>query len=209
LCRWIVFDIIDAMSGVISVELLDPAAAADPGLVEQLTALVNDVYAASEQGLWLDEAMRTTPSEMAALIEAGQIAVATLRGRLAGSVRVQVLSEVTGEFGLLAADPEHRGIGVGRELVAFAERISRERGLRAMQLELLVPCTWSHPSKRFLDEWYRRMGYEVIRRTSVDELQPELAPLLATPCEFVVYEKALNGSRDSLSAAKGGVQRAE
>ena len=37
------------------------------------------------------------------------------------------------------------------------------------------------------------MGYEVIRRTSVDDLQPELAPLLATPCEFVVYEKSLNG----------------
>jgi GNAT superfamily N-acetyltransferase len=184
------------MSGVISVELLDPAAAADPGLVERLTALVNAVYAASEDGLWLDEAVRTRPAEMAALIEAGQIAVATLRGRLAGSVRVQALSDVTGEFGLLAADPGHRGIGVGRELVTFAERISRDRGLQAMQLELLVPLTWTHPSKRFLDEWYRRMGYEVIRRTSVDELQPELAPLLATSCEFVVYEKALNGSRD-------------
>jgi GNAT superfamily N-acetyltransferase len=196
LCRWIVLDTIDGMSGVISVELPDPAAAADPGLVERLTALVNDVYAASEDGLWRDHALRTTAPEMAALIEARQIAVATVGGRLAGSVRVQVLSDVTGEFGLLAADPEHRGIGVGRELVAFAERISRDRGLQAMQLELLVPRTWSHPSKEFLDEWYRRMGYEVIRRTSVDDLQPELAPLLATPCEFVVYEKALNGSRD-------------
>jgi GNAT superfamily N-acetyltransferase len=184
------------MSGAISVELLDPAAAADPGLVKLLTNLVNDVYAASEDGLWRDDAMRTTAPEMAALIQAGQIAVATVGGLLAGSVRVQVLSHVTAEFGLLAADPEHRGIGVGRELVAFAERISRDRGLQAMQLELLVPRTWSHPSKEFLDGWYRRMGYQVIRRTSVDDLQPELAPLLATPCEFVVYEKALNGSRD-------------
>lgn len=184
------------MSGAISVELLDPAAAADGVLVEQLTDLVNDVYAASEDGLWRDGALRTTASEMAAFIKAGQIAVATVGGRLAGSVRVQMLSDVAGEFGLLAADPEQRGIGVGRELVAFAERTSRDRGLQAMQLELLVPSTWSHPSKRFLEEWYRRMGYEVIRQTSVDDLQPELAPLLATPCEFVVYEKALNGSRD-------------
>jgi GNAT superfamily N-acetyltransferase len=184
------------MSGAISVELLDPAAAADPGLVERLTTLVNDVYAASEDGLWRDGTMRATAAEMAALIEDGQIAVATVGGRLVGSVRVQVLSEATGEFGLLAADPEHRGIGVGRELVAFAERISRDRGLRAMQLELLVPRTWTHPSKEFLDDWYRRMGYEVIRRRSVDDQEPELAPLLATPCEFVVYVKALNGSRD-------------
>jgi GNAT superfamily N-acetyltransferase len=184
------------MSAAISIELLEPEAAADSGLVERLTALVNDVYRTAEDGLWRDSAVRTTLAEMAALIEAGEIAAATVDGRLAGSVRVQALSEVAGEFGLLAADPEYRGIGVGRELVAFAERLSRARGLPAMQLELLVPRTWSHPSKQFLDAWYRRMGYEVIRRTSVDDLQPELAPLLATPCEFVVYEKPLNGRRD-------------
>jgi GNAT superfamily N-acetyltransferase len=183
------------MGAAISVELLEPAATDDSGLVERLTALVNDVYRTAEDGLWRDSAVRTTPAEMAALIEAGEIAVATVDGRLAGSVRVQVLSELAGEFGLLAADPKYRGIGVGRELVAFAERLSHARGLQAMQLELLVPRTWSHPSKQFLDAWYRRMGYEVIRRTSVDELQPELAPLLATPCEFVVYEKSLNGRR--------------
>ena len=181
------------MNGVIAVELLDPAAAGDPVLVERLTSLVNDVYAASEDGLWRDEAVRTTASEMVALIEAGQIAVASVDGRLAGSVRVQALAGATGEFGLLAADPEHRGIGVGRALVKFAERLSHERGMQTMQLELLVPRTWRHPSKAFLDAWYRRMGYEVIRRTSVDDLQPELAPLLATPCEFAVYEKPLNG----------------
>jgi GNAT superfamily N-acetyltransferase len=191
--RWIVLDTIAFMSAVVSVELLEPAAAGDARLVERLTGLVNDVYAASEDGLWQDEAMRTTTSEMAALIDAGEIAVARVDGQLAGAVRVQVLSDLAGEFGLLAADPEHRGIGVGRELVAFAERLSHTRGLEAMQLELLVPRTWSHPSKEFLDAWYRRMGYTVIRRTSVDDLQPELAPLLATPCEFVVYEKPLNG----------------
>jgi hypothetical protein len=51
--------------------------------------------------------------------------------------------------------------------------------------------TWRHPSKEFLDNWYRRIGYRVISNTSVDDLEPELAPLLATPCEFVVYEKRL------------------
>ena len=183
------------MSSAIEVQLLDPAAAGDAGLVERLASLVNDVYEAAEDGLWRGGATRTTPSEMADMIEAGEIVVANVDDRLAGSVRVQVLSEVRGEFGLLAADPEQRGIGVGRELVAFAEHLSHDRGLHTMQLELLVPRTWTHPSKEFLDAWYRRMGYEVIRRTSVDDLQPELAPLLATPCEFVVYEKSLNGRR--------------
>ena len=54
------------------------------------------------------------------------------------------------EFGLLVAAPDQRGIGIGRALLDFAEARSRDRGLRAMQLELLVPRGWRHPSKEFL-----------------------------------------------------------
>jgi hypothetical protein len=60
-----------------------------------------------------------------------------------------------------------------------------------MQLELLVPREWRHPSKVFLDEWYRRIGYRVVSSTSVEDLHPQLAPMLATPCRFDVYEKSL------------------
>jgi GNAT superfamily N-acetyltransferase len=114
-----------------------------------------------------------------------------VNGELAGAIRVQALSDVTGEFGMLAADPEHRGNGVGTVLVDFAEQHSRDRGMRTMQLEVLTPRTWRHPSKVFLDEWYRRIGYRVAHTTRVDETYPDLAPLLATPCQFVVYEKPL------------------
>jgi GNAT superfamily N-acetyltransferase len=69
--------------------------------------------------------------------------VATIDGRLAGAVRVQVLDDATGELGMLAADHAYRGVGVGRELVAFAEGLSRDRGHRRMQLELLVPASAS------------------------------------------------------------------
>ncbi|HEY6691399.1 MAG TPA: GNAT family N-acetyltransferase [Solirubrobacteraceae bacterium] len=178
-----------------AVSLLDPAAGGDAGLVEQLTDLINGVYATAEHGLWRDGATRTTPSELAGLIEAREIAVATVGGRLVGAVRVQAISDATGEFGMLVADPEYRGIGVGRALIAFAERHSRDRGLRAMQLELLVPRTWRHPSKVFLDDWYRRIGYRVIRTISLDDMYAELSPLLATPCELVVYEKPLEGMK--------------
>jgi GNAT superfamily N-acetyltransferase len=92
---------------------------------------------------------------------------------------------------MLVAAPEQRGTGVGRALLDFAERHSRERGLRAMRLELLVPRGWSHPSKEFLDAWYRRSGYRAIRTDSIDDAYPHLAPLLATPCDLVIYEKPL------------------
>ncbi|MFD0855651.1 GNAT family N-acetyltransferase, partial [Actinomadura adrarensis] len=105
---------------------------------------------------------------------------------------VQRLDGETGEFVMLAADPEHRGRGIGRELVRFAEELSRERGLGTMQLELLVPKTWTHPSKQSLHEWYTRLGYRPVRHGSIEESYPALAPDLATPCDFVIYHKKLS-----------------
>jgi hypothetical protein len=73
-------------------------------------------------------------------------------------------------------------IGVGRELVAFAERHCRDGGLQAMQLELLVPRTGRHPSKEFLDDRYRQIGYRVTWTIGVDEVRAGRSALLATPC---------------------------
>jgi ribosomal protein S18 acetylase RimI-like enzyme len=175
----------------IETHLLPAAASDDATVVARITDLINEVYAVAEDGLWLDGAARTTVDEVAELTRAGQIAVARLRGRIVGCVRVQRLDEGKGEFGMLAADPAHRGVGVGRELVRFAERYSREEGLDTMQLELLVPRDWTHPAKEFLDAWYTRIGYRVARTGTIDEAYPALAPLLATPCDFVIYHKDL------------------
>jgi GNAT superfamily N-acetyltransferase len=175
----------------IEIELLPAAASDDATLMQRITDLTNEVYAVAEEGLWTDGATRTTVAEVAELIRSGQIAVARLRGRIVGCVRVQRLDEGTGEFGMLAADPDHRGIGVGRELVRFAERKCRADGLGTMQLELLVPRDWAHPAKEFLAAWYSRLGYRVARTGTIDEAYPALVPLLATPCDFVIYHKDL------------------
>src|SRR3954470_23859518 len=125
--------------------VLPSAAATDHAVVRRLTALVNEVYAEAEKGLWLDGAARTTPAEGARLVAAGEIAVAERGDRIVGCVRVHLLDGSTGEFGLLAAAPAHRGTGVGRDLVAFAEQRCREAGAAEMGLELLVPREWTHP----------------------------------------------------------------
>ena len=129
----------DTEPATISVGHLEATAGDDAGLVDWLARLINDVYAVAERGLWRDGATRTTASELAGLIAAGEIAVATRDGRISGSVRIHDVAADTSEFGMLVADADQRGIGIGRDLVEFAERQSRERGLRAMQLELLVP----------------------------------------------------------------------
>jgi GNAT superfamily N-acetyltransferase len=176
----------------LSVELLEPGADEDTELVDQLTALINEVYATAESGLWRDGAMRTTAAELAELIRAEEIAVATRRGRIVGSVRVRDLGADVSEFGLLVAASDQRGIGIGRALLDFVEARSRERGSRTMQLELLVPRGWSHPSKQFLRAWYGRRGYRLSRTARFDDAYPQLAPLLATPCDLEIYDKPLH-----------------
>jgi GNAT superfamily N-acetyltransferase len=112
-----------------------------------------------------------------------------LRSR--GSTGASSAPSRSGELGLLAADPEHRGVGVGRELVRFAETLSRSRGLSTMQLGFVVPREWTHPVKQFLHEWYSRLGYRIVRKEDFREAEPEAAPLLATECDFLIYRKPL------------------
>jgi GNAT superfamily N-acetyltransferase len=174
-----------------SVELLPGRAGQDTELVDELTALINGVYVTAESGLWREGATRTTAAEMAELIRAEEIVIATRGGHIVGSVRVHDVGADTSEFGLLVAAPDERGTGVGRALLDFVEARSRERGLRAMQLELLVPRGWSHPSKEFLKAWYGRRGYRLSRTERIDQAYPQLAPLLATPCDLEIHEKTL------------------
>ena len=172
-----------------TIELLSPTAGADAPLMERISELANEVYAVAEAGLWADGASRTSVGEIVQFTRAGQIAVARMGGQVVGCVRLQRLDERTGEFGMLCANPAHRGVGIGRELIRFAERTAHADGMSTMQLELLVPRDWTHPVKQFLAEWYSRMGYRIARTGTIDEAYPELAPLLATPCDFVIYRK--------------------
>ncbi|WP_162001772.1 GNAT family N-acetyltransferase [Streptomyces violaceusniger] len=174
------------------IETLSSVHAEDLDLMSALTSLINEVYEVAEEGLWAPGTTRTSRQEVTSLTQAGEIMVAWLHDELSGCVRVQQLSAGICEFGMLAAAPKQRGIGVGRELVRCAEQYGREAGLDVMQLELLVPREWSHPSKEFLAAWYERIGYQVFRIGSIDESYPELAPGLATPCDFVIYHKNLH-----------------
>jgi GNAT superfamily N-acetyltransferase len=174
------------------VRFLDAAASGDTGLIDLLTALINDVYVTAESGLWRDGATRTTAAELAGLVAAREIAVATTAdGQVVGCVRVHEVAGDASEFGMLVSAPAYRGTGIGRTLVHFVEHDSRRRGRRAMHLELLVPRSWQHPSKEFLKSWYGRSGYQIIDTRRIDDAYPHLAPLLATPCDLEVHEKLL------------------
>lgn len=172
---------------------VEPIASADDlERVAAIAELINIAYDEAEAGLWTAGARRTSSDEVAQLIRLQELVTARTGDRLVGVVRVQRLGEELAEFGMLAADPERRGLGIGRDLVAFAERWAGERECSEMQLELLVPAMWSHPSKEFLRAWYTRIGYRHARTSELAELYPELARQLATTCDLEVYRKGLD-----------------
>jgi GNAT superfamily N-acetyltransferase len=175
----------------LNIELLPSEASSDTTLMGQIADLVNRVYAVAEDGQWLPGATRTSLEEITELTRARQIVVARAGDTLVGSIRVQLLDPEKGETGMLVADPDYRNMGIGRELRKFAVDMLRKRGARTLQIELLVPRNWSQKSKQFMAEWNERADYRVIRKGAFEEQYPDLAPLLATPCDFIIYEKPI------------------
>ena len=173
------------------VTLLAVDAARDEAVVDALVHIVNGAYAIGEAGLWQEGATRTTPSEIADGIRSGGMLTARRESRLVGCAYVRPLNPDTADLGMVSAAPQQWGSGIGTELVRRAEQLMRRRGVRTMQLEVLVPQGWEHPSKRRLREWYTRLGYRVVRTERFEQVAPHLAHQLATPCEFVIFHRPL------------------
>ena len=141
------------------------AAAAD---VDAIVALVESAYR-GESGLrgWTTEShlldgRRTDAVDVAEVIARthSRILLAERDGRLLASCHVERQGE-SGYFGMFAVDPMEQGTGLGKQVLAEAERIAREEWLcRAMRMTVIV-------QREELIAWYDRRGY---RRTG--EYQP-------------------------------------
>ncbi|KAM5343762.1 hypothetical protein ACJ41O_012299 [Fusarium nematophilum] len=158
-----------------------------------LATIVNAVYTEAEQGIFLPSYQRTSSAEISQFIRDGQLAVAYLKstGDPIGCVFIKLLSPDRGEFGMLALDAKHRGLGLGRQMAVYAEDECRRRGCTMMQLELLDPTTFHHLGKARMQAWYLRLGYKIVKLGNFDEDYPELAKILAGPTEYRIFEKSL------------------
>lgn len=174
-----------------NIELLLASTATDAALMNEIATLINAVYATAEQGQWLPGATRTSTAEITEFARAGEIVVARLDDEVVGAIRVRRLDDHTGETGMLAADPAHRNEGIGSALRRYATDLLRNRGVTTLRIELLVPRGWTQPSKRFMADWNERAGYRLISKGAFEDEYPNLAPLLATPCDYLIYHKQL------------------
>jgi GNAT superfamily N-acetyltransferase len=159
--------------------------------IKRLSDLINEVYDDAESGMWKREGTRTDPAEVERLLRAHALILAEIDGVLVGSVNVNLMRDGVAKFGMLAADLNHRGKGIGSALVDRAENWARDMACHTMRLELLTPRNWTHLSKEFLKKWYSRIGYKPQATDPFEILHPELVPELATECDFTVWYKSL------------------
>jgi GNAT superfamily N-acetyltransferase len=159
--------------------------------VKRLADLINEVYGDAESGMWKRSGTRTHPAEVERLLRARALILAEIEGVLVGSVNVNIMGDGIGEFGMLVADRRRRGEGIGSALVNHAETWAREHACHAMRLEILAPRHWAHPSKEFLKRWYAAMGYAPRTTEPFESMHPDLAPELATECDYTVWYKSL------------------
>jgi hypothetical protein len=81
--------------------------------IKQLSDLINQVYDDAESGMWKRPGTRTNPGEVQCLLKSRALILAEIDGMLVGSVNVNLMSDGIGEFGMLVADLNQRGKGIG------------------------------------------------------------------------------------------------
>ncbi|MEP7185535.1 MAG: GNAT family N-acetyltransferase [Rhodanobacter sp.] len=133
------------------------ASAAD---IAAIVALVESAYR-GESGLrgWTTEShlldgQRTDAEDVAAVIgrPESRVLLAEADGRLKASCHVERQGE-SAYFGMFAVDPTGQGLGLGRKMLAEAERIARDEWqCRFMRMSVIE-------QRADLIAWYERRGY--------------------------------------------------
>jgi len=167
--------------------------AANDGDVDAIVALVESAYRGdSSRAGWTTEAdlldgRRTGPDDVRAQLErpASRILLAEREGRLVACAHVAV-DDGAGYFGMFSVDPGLQGGGVGRAVLAEAERIAREdEGMASMRMTVI-------DVREELIAWYERRGY---RRTGIKKPFPYGDERFGLPrradLRFEVLEKTL------------------
>lgn len=138
--------------------------------VAAVVAIVNAAYREGGGRAWTTErdlvaGARIGPDGLVALLArpGNAVLVAHRGGRLVGCVHVARADATPSAppgaradecvLGMLSVDPAEQASGVGRALVAEAERVARERfGARVMSMRVI-------PTRAELVAWYERRGY--------------------------------------------------
>ena len=158
--------------------------------VGRITNLINEAYQWSEAELWIKDKERTNTMEIKSLFENRMIILAYIEDAISGAVKIEEITPEVSGFSMLSAAMENMGRGVGRALVAAAERWARNSGYQKMEIEI-VRSDPPNDHKSFLQDWYTRLGYVEQSTYPISLRIPELAPLQRMICVSTLYHKRL------------------
>jgi GNAT superfamily N-acetyltransferase len=162
--------------------------------VEDLVALVESAYRgeASRAG-WTTEAdllegQRTDAAEVTAIIGSARsrILIAEQATELVGCCQLEARPARTAYLGLFAVRPVLQGLGLGRAIVAEAERMaSHDLGAERMEMTVIRQRT-------DIIAWYARLGYEPTGETRPFPYDDPLVGRATRPdLAFVVLSRAI------------------
>ena len=166
---------------------------ADAGDVPALVALVTSAYRGeSSRAGWTTEAdlldgNRIDPDVLRGDIERehSRVLLASRDGVLLGCAHVAI-ENGAGYFGMFAVDPLLQAGGIGKAILAEAERVVRDEWQLPMMRMTVIDL------REDLIAWYERRGY---RRTGIKKPFPAVDPRFGLPrrddLRFEVLEKGL------------------
>ncbi len=162
--------------------------------LNKMYAILIHAYAETEREVWGNNYARIKFDDYKDIINRGEIFGAFIEGKIVGSVHVYNKDDEAYSFGLLSADFDLKGKGIGKSLVNYIEQYALVNGAKFMDLEILRPIEIEVPFKVFLKNWYTKMGYKFVYSGTFTELKPNeaaKADKLIQPCAFDCYRKVL------------------
>lgn len=139
---------------------------AGAGDVPALVALVNSAYRGEpSRAGWTTEAdlldgQRTDVATLAEEMMSGPVELVVAERALCdgelqavGCFRLEPRGQGDGYLGMITVRPDLQGSGLGKALIAEAERLGRERGWASLEMTVIA-------QRDELLEFYRRRGYE-------------------------------------------------
>jgi len=156
--------------------------------------IMRHAYRVTEVEIWGDTYSRIGLDKFVSFIKRGEIIIARFDGEIVGSIYTYRLHENAFSFGLLSADFDKKGLGIGRKLIEAAEDHALKCGAEYMEIEILRAKNFDIPSKVLLHKWYLRQGYVFLESLNFVVRKPEesaKAVRLLVPSVFDCYRKVL------------------
>lgn len=160
----------------------------------RLFELMRHAYAVTEEDIWGKDYNRLESEEYYHLLNTITFYIALEKDEILGSIQVYQKDVDTFGFGLLNVDFAHTGKNIGALLINSAEDHARKKGGKVMQLEILRVEKPISEFKKWLTQWYEKLGYlfiETVDFEVIESNKPENREMMTRNAVFDIFRKIL------------------